>query len=199
MAPVRNYAFQTRVTVADVRHQSLVTAFLPTHVVFRNSPMLQRYLLVWLSLLSLLAYLWPAAWGETWDPFVWSRPYNPSLFAVTMFAIGALLPREEIRLVARRWPTVLGGTAIQYVTMPLAAYLCGHAMGLKGQVLLGVILVGCVPGAMASNVLTLSARGNVSYSVSLTTSATLLSPVVVPLALYLTLHQAGVDRVLLAR
>jgi BASS family bile acid:Na+ symporter len=40
---------------------------------------------------------------------------------------------------------------------------------------------------MASNVLTLLSRGNVSYSVSLTTSATLLSPLVVPLALWLTL------------
>jgi BASS family bile acid:Na+ symporter len=48
-------------------------------------------------------------------------------------------------------------------------------------------MVGCVPGAMASNVLTLNARGNASYSVSLTTSATLFSPLAVPLALGLTL------------
>ena len=53
--------------------------------------------------------------------------------------------------------------------------------------MIGVILVGCVPGAMASNVLTLAARGNTSYSVSLTTSATLLSPLIVPFALWLTL------------
>jgi len=39
---------------------------------------------------------------------------------------------------------------------------------------------------MASNVLTMAARGNVSYSVGLTTSATLLSPLVVPVALMLT-------------
>jgi BASS family bile acid:Na+ symporter len=40
---------------------------------------------------------------------------------------------------------------------------------------------------MASNVLTLASRGNVSYSVSLTTSATLLSPLVVPVALRIAL------------
>ncbi len=161
--------------------------------------MLQRYLLVWLTLLSLVAFAWPQLLGPAWDPFIWTRPFNPHLFAVTMFAIGALLPEDEIRQVARRWPTVLGGTATQYLSMPLLAYVCGHAFGLSGEVLLGVILVGCVPGAMASNVLTLTARGNVSYSVSLTTLATLLSPLVVPLALYLTTHQSGVDRVLLAR
>jgi BASS family bile acid:Na+ symporter len=50
-------------------------------------------------------------------------------------------------------------------------------------------MVGCVPGAMASNVLTLAARGNVTYSVGLTTTATLLSPLLVPLTLKLTLGQ----------
>jgi len=40
---------------------------------------------------------------------------------------------------------------------------------------------------MASNVLTLAARGNVSYSLSLTTLATLVSPVFVPLVLKLAL------------
>jgi BASS family bile acid:Na+ symporter len=55
--------------------------------------------------------------------------------------------------------------------------------------MIGVVMVGCVPGAMASNVLTLIAGGNVSYSVSLTTSATLLSPIVAPLLLKLALGQ----------
>jgi BASS family bile acid:Na+ symporter len=44
---------------------------------------------------------------------------------------------------------------------------------------------------MASNVLTLNAGGNTSYSVSLTTTATLLSPLAVPLVLWATLVSAG--------
>ena len=51
-----------------------------------------------------------------------------------------------------------------------------------------MMVVGCVPGAMASNVLTLNAKGHTSYSVSLTTVATLLSPLITPLALSLTLR-----------
>jgi len=106
-----------------------------------------------------------------------------------MFSIGCLLPRDEIGHVLSRWPTVLGGTALQYTVMPLVAYLAGRAFQLDDDALTGVILVGCVPGAMASNVLTLAARGNVSYSVSLTASATLLSPLVVPFVLWLTLAE----------
>ncbi|MEO1996608.1 MAG: bile acid:sodium symporter family protein [Planctomycetaceae bacterium] len=169
--------------------------------------MLQRFLLVWLMLLSSLALGWDAwcqvawsAWfGSTPNPFLATKSWLPHLFALTMFAVGCMLPRDEIRRVLDRWPTVLGGTLVQYAAMPVLAYGIGHALQLQGDMLLGVILVGCVPGAMASNVLTLTARGNVSYSVSLTTSATLLSPLVVPLALYLAVRVQGIDRLGLAR
>jgi BASS family bile acid:Na+ symporter len=77
--------------------------------------------------------------------------------------------------------------------MPLLAYWIGRLFGLEGPWMIGIVMVGCVPGAMASNVLTLVARGNVSYSVSLTTSATILSPIVVPFAMWLTLGQVLED------
>ncbi|MCH7989933.1 MAG: bile acid:sodium symporter family protein [Planctomycetes bacterium] len=152
--------------------------------------MLERFLLLWLTLLSLAALYWTSWTSAPFDPFVASKPYLSCMIAVTMFAIGSLLPHDEIQQVLRRWPTVLGGTAIQYISMPLLAYGIGHAFQLEQEMLIGVVMVGCVPGAMASNVLTLAARGNVSYSVSLTTSATLLSPLVVPFALWLTLGTA---------
>lgn len=152
--------------------------------------MLQRYLLAWLSLLCLVAYFWPQ-WGLTrFDPFVESTPYLSYLIIVTMFAIGALLPSDEVRNVAAHWPTVLQGTLLQYTTMPLFAYGIGRLFGFGPELMVGVIIVGCVPGAMASNVLTLAAGGNVSYSVSLTTSATLLSPLFVPAAFWLFLGKS---------
>ncbi len=170
--------------------------------------MFQRFLLLWLVLLSGLALLWPqllAGLGvspesaKPWDPFVASGPGLPWLFAAVMFCLGCLLPRDELAQVLRRWPQVLGGTTTQYTVMPLGAWLLAQAMQLPEELQIGVVLVGCVPGAMASNVLTLTARGNVSYSVSLTTSATLLSPLVVPLCLYLIFRQGQQAAGLLAR
>lgn len=148
--------------------------------------MLRKYLVIWLVASSSLAWAWPRLFSGI-DPFVASRPYLPLVIAITMFAIGSLLPRNEVQQVIRRWPLVLGGTAVQYTTMPALAWAIGRLFHLPSDAMLGVIMVGCVPGAMASNVLTLAARGNVSYSVSLTTSATLLSPIIVPLAMMLTL------------
>ena len=149
--------------------------------------MLQRYLILWLSVSSLLAYFWPRWAGVSFDPFIASKPGISWLIVAIMFSIGMLLPREEIKQVYRRWPMVLGGTTLQYLTMPFTAFVVASAFGFQGDQFVGIILVGCVPGAMASNVLTLNARGNTSYSVSLTVMATLLSPLAVPVALAATL------------
>lgn len=148
--------------------------------------MLQRYILFWLVLSSGIAFFWPEL-GMAADPFVAAgNPVIRHLIVVAMFGVGALLPVAEVNQVFLRWPRILGGTAIQYLSMPLLAWLVVQVMQPDAATATGILVVGCVPGAMASNVLTLAARGNVSYSVSLTASATLLSPLVVPFALWLT-------------
>lgn len=150
--------------------------------------MTQRYLAVWLTLFVGIAAFWPPS--IPFDPFL--RTPTDFLIAVIMFTIGGLLSSSELADVARRWPRVLAGTAVQYCSMPLLAWGCGRLFQLSTEALIGVTIVGCVPGAMASNVLTLLARGNVSYSVSLTTLATLLSPLIVPFVLWLTLRQENI-------
>ncbi|MCA9267668.1 MAG: bile acid:sodium symporter family protein, partial [Planctomycetales bacterium] len=147
-----------------------------------GADVLERWLPLWLLTASLLALAWP--WSG-FDPFLISKPYLFWLIALAMFAIGWLLPRDELLRVVRRWPVVGMGTTIQFLAMPLAAYAAVRLGGFEGPVATGLLVVGCVPGAMASNVLTLLARGNVSYSISLTTLATLLSPLFVPAALWL--------------
>jgi len=142
--------------------------------------------------LSALAYVWPAS-AAGFDPFLASSSWLWTLIALAMFAIGWRLPGEELRKVARRWPVVLGGTTIQYATMPALAYTAARLARLEPDATIGLILVGCVPGAMASNVLTLLAKGNVSYSVSLTTLATLLSPLVVPWTIALAIGGLEVE------
>lgn len=151
--------------------------------------MLERFLLLWLVLLSALALAWGRLAPSVPDPFLATKPVLNYAIAVTMFAVGALLPRDEVRQVVRRWPAVLGGTTMQYASMPLLAYSLGRLFRLDDNAMIGIVMAGCVPGAMASNVLTMIARGNTSYSVSLTTLATLVSPVVVPTLLWLALAQ----------
>lgn len=149
--------------------------------------MLQRFLLLWLLLSSAVAFVWPE-FQLSFDPFVAAGGKAITyLVVVIMFCIGTLLPVNEVNALIRRWPTVLIGTTIQYASMPLLAWTMVQLFQPGPETAAGILIVGCVPGAMASNVLTLAARGNVSYSVSLTTCATLLSPFVVPVILRLTI------------
>ncbi len=151
--------------------------------------MFQRLLIAWLTLLGLTAFFWEQWFPGAFDPFVATKPLLNFLFAATMFAIGATLPREEIRQVIVHWPKVLGGTAVQFTAMPLLGWGMPILFGLDHDLMIGVVMVGCAPDAMASSVLTLMARGNVSYSVSLTVMSTLVSPLVVPAVMYLALGQ----------
>lgn len=146
---------------------------------------LTRYLLVWLTLTCVLAFFWEDIHflENVWDPFKISARFTQVLISIAMLVIGSLLPLEEIRQVARDWPKIIGGTATQFITMPLLAFAAAELFGLDKPYYIGMILVGCVPGAMASNLLTMIGRGNVSYSVGLTTSSTLLSPLMVPFLL----------------
>lgn len=152
---------------------------------------LTKYLLFWLTLTCVIAFFWENIPGveSIRDPFSVSKGFMQGLIATAMLVIGSLLPIEEIRQVARNWPKVLGGTAAQFLTMPLLAFLAAKLFHLEGPYYVGIILVGCVPGAMASNLLTMIGRGNVSYSVGLTTSATIFSPLAVPLLLMFFLRK----------
>lgn len=146
--------------------------------------MLERFLFVWLISLCGAAYGWPtiqASFPWLGDPFLATTPTMMSaLIAITMFAVGMMLPRNEVEEVRQRWPAVLYGTAIQYSAMPLLGFGVAKLFQLGPEYFAGIIIVGCVPGAMASNIVTLNARGHTSFSVSLTTTSTLLSPIVVP-------------------
>ena len=158
--------------------------------------LIEKYLLIWLVLLSGLASSWNRL--ASLDVFSRSADALPAIIAVTMFAIGWMLPREEVLQVFARWPTVLSGTAVQYIAMPTFAFLLATQRQLTEPLFIGVIMVGCAPGAMASNVLTLTADGNTGYSISLTTVATMVSPLIVPLALQITLGQTVSTAIILS-
>ncbi len=147
-----------------------------------------RSLLFWLVVTSGIAFVWPAE-QLGFDPFVLTSSLLWTLIVITMFSLGTLVRPDELRpLRDHPWWVVLGVTT-QILVMPAAAWLVTQIVPMPDELAAGVILVGCVPGAMASNVLTSTAGGSVAYSVSLTAVATLLSPISVPTVLRIVAGQ----------
>ena len=115
---------------------------------------------------------------------LWLRPALQPLFAVTMFFVGTLVRPSEVRAFVAAPGRALSGLAFQYTIMPLTAFLVSRAFE-DPAVRSGIILTGCMPGAMTSNVMTLLLRGDLILSVTMTTVATLAAPLV--LAVWLPL------------
>lgn len=105
------------------------------------------------------------------------QPVLAPAFALTMVLVGSLV-RAEHRESFRRAPLrpVLG-LLCQYTVMPLTAWLISLAFQ-EPALRIGIVLVGCMPGAIASNVMTLLFKGDLILSITLTTLATLTCPVI---------------------
>ena len=69
--------------------------------------------------------------------------------------------------------------------MPLLAWLLTKDFALPDELALGVILVGCCPGGMASNVITYLAKGDLALSVGMTATSTVLAPLLTPALVWL--------------
>lgn len=95
-----------------------------------------------------------------------------------MLFVGSLVRPEQLRAFATAPLRPLSGLVAQYTIMPLTAGTLALAFD-DPLTRTGIVLVGCMPGAMASNVMTVLLRGDLLLSVTMTTLATLACPLVI--------------------
>jgi BASS family bile acid:Na+ symporter len=65
--------------------------------------------------------------------------------------------------------------------MPTLGFAIANLFNFPPEIAAGVILIGCSPSGLASNVMALIAKANVPLSITITTCATLLAPLMTPL------------------
>ena len=108
-------------------------------------------------------------------------PYVPLLLGFIMFTMGLTLTLPDLKVLrSQPWAVVIG-VVLQYTIMPLSALGISVALHLEPMLVVGMVLLGCVPGGTASNIVTYLANGNVALSVAMTAVSTLVSPLVSPL------------------
>ena len=122
-----------------------------------------------------------------WRPgiFCWVAPYVTPLLGCIMFGMGMTLRIRDFALVFAHPRPLLLGLLAQFVCMPLIAFVLCKLLALPPDLAMGVILVGTAPGGTASNVLTFIAKGDVPYSVALTSLATVVSLALMPVLTWL--------------
>ena len=103
------------------------------------------------------------------------------LLQVIMFGMGTTMSPKDFEAVVKSPKSVVVGLICQFTIMPLIGYSLAVSFELPPEIAAGVILIGCSPSGLASNVMAYIAKANVALSLTITSCATLLAPILTPL------------------
>jgi len=119
--------------------------------------------------------------------FNWVRGNTQTvILGIIMLTMGLTLTTDDFKILARRPLDILIGACAQFIIMPLVAYTLVRVFHLEPALALGILLVGCCPGGVSSNIMSFLCHGDVAFSVGMTCASTLLAPVMTPLLMQLT-------------
>lgn len=137
--------------------------------------------MAWVTRLFPLWALMIVVLGAVFSPeFVKFQPAIVPLLGLVMFGMGMTLTAKHFAMVLQRPWIVMLGVTLQFVLMPLIAWLLSTALDLSLPIAVGLILVGSSPGGTASNVICYLAKGNVALSITLTSVTTVLAMFMMP-------------------
>ncbi len=111
------------------------------------------------------------------------------LLMIIMFGMGLTLKFEDFKFIFSRPKEVAIGCIAQFTIMPIIAFILCTIFNLNPALTVGVVLVGTCPGGTSSNVITYLSKGDVAFSVSMTSINTILALFITPVATYILLNK----------
>ncbi len=103
------------------------------------------------------------------------------LIQIIMFGMGTSMSAKDFVSVAREPKAVIIGVGAQFIIMPFLGFTLANLSGFAPEIAAGIILIGCSPSGLASNVMNYLAKANLALSITITSITTLLAPFVTPL------------------
>ena len=162
----------------------LMIFFISLAIAFRSNHFLKglSYTLMILAVVSLAMH--HPQYFKTIGDFKLSALIIP-LLQVIMFGMGTELSLKDFANVIRMPRGIIVGVIGHYIIMPLIGFVIANLFDFPKEIAAGIILVGCCPSGLASNVMSYLARANLALSVSVTTISTILAPFLTPLLMRL--------------
>ena len=114
-----------------------------------------------------------------WGGFKLSTLITP-LIQVIMFGMGTSMGLKDFAGVIKTPKGVFIGVTSHFIIMPLIGLTLAKLSGLPPEIAAGIILIGCSPNGLASNVISYLAKANLALSITITAVSTLLAPFVTP-------------------
>ncbi len=102
------------------------------------------------------------------------------LLQIIMFGMGSQMSLDDFTGVIKMPKGVIIGVGSHYIIMPLVAFAISRIFNFPPEIAAGIILIGCVPSGLASNVMSYIAHANLVLAVTIGAISTLISPFVTP-------------------
>ncbi len=107
------------------------------------------------------------------------------LLQLIMFGMGTSMGLKDFAGVVKMPKGVFIGVGSHFIIMPLLGFTLAKLSGFPPEIAAGMILVGCSPNGMASNVMSYLAKANLALSVTITAVSTMLAPIFTPMLMKL--------------
>ena len=107
------------------------------------------------------------------------------LLQIITFGVGCTMSWRDLSGVLKMPKAVGIGVLCHYTIMPFVGFTLAKIFGFPPEIAAGVVLVGCMPSGLASNVIAFIAKANLALSVTITAVSTLLAPLMTPLLMKL--------------
>lgn len=107
------------------------------------------------------------------------------LIQLIMFGMGTSMSFQDFAGVIKMPKGVILGVISHFMIMPLLGFTLANLSGFEAEIAAGIILIGCSPNGMASNVISYLAKANLALSVTITAISTMLAPFITPLLMKL--------------
>ncbi len=107
------------------------------------------------------------------------------LIQIIMFGMGTSMSLKDFGAIIKSPKGVMVGVSAQLMIMPIMGFVLAKASDFPPEIAAGIVLIGCSPSGVASNVMAYLAKANLALSITITSIATLLAPFVTPLLMKL--------------
>jgi BASS family bile acid:Na+ symporter len=104
----------------------------------------------------------------------------PYLLQTLMFGMGTTMKAEDFINVIKNPKGVFVGLICHFGFMASLAFTLTKIFTFPAEIAAGLILIGSCPSGLSSNIMAFLAKANVALSITITSLATLLSPVLTP-------------------
>jgi len=142
---------------------------------------------IWIFAAVALSMYYPQYFQKAGD-FELKKMIVP-LLQIIMFGMGSQMSVNDFTGVIKMPKGVFIGITAHYIIMPGVGFALANMFNFPPEIAAGILLIGCAPSGLASNVMSYIAKANLALAVTVAAISTLLSPLLTPLLMKLLAGQ----------